>query len=151
MCCWVPQVSICPFCQRWGKWLFLVDGNQFYQLLRDYGLCLPARNPLIGQVELISGYLPCLLGVSYYMADKTEVYHAQFFLSWVDLCFLLCCHFFLKEGLMKPRVALTSQSFCLSLQSWGSQRASPCPVCGRSLMNGPLLSQLLKSNSPWFP
>lgn len=45
-------------------------------------------------------------------------------------CLGLICVFcfavilFLKEGLMQPRVALTSQSFCLSLQSWGSQRVT---------------------------
>lgn len=76
----------------------MVDGNQFYQLLRDYGLCLPARNPLISQVELISGDLPYLLDVNYCMADKIEVYHGQFFLSWIDLCFLFCCHFIFERG-----------------------------------------------------
>lgn len=46
-----------------------------------------------------------------------------FFLSWIDLCFLFCCHFIFERGSHAAQGCL-DLSVLLSLQSWGSQRAT---------------------------
>lgn len=55
------QLATCPFHQRWGKWLFLVEWNQFHGYLRCPGSYRTTRNPPITLVELTSEYLDCHL------------------------------------------------------------------------------------------
>lgn len=65
------QLATCPFHQRWGKWLFLVEWNQFHGYLRCPGSYRTTRIPPMTLVELMSEYLdyylefdPHLLGPS---------------------------------------------------------------------------------------
>lgn len=44
-----------------GNDSFWVDGNQFHKFPRKAGVYLTCRNAPIVQVELVSGYLDCLL------------------------------------------------------------------------------------------